>query len=129
MDGSAFGSNTREDRIRARRERIEKRKLAKASDGQPRGGDGELGSEGVSEGKKQTNASLAHIDRVKATSIEEVTKTPPPIIAPIFLVLLVAKNGQTLELLPMLAGFAINQLATLAQIVYPDGWGVAADES
>ena len=36
MDGSAFAPNTREDRIRARRERIEKRKMAKASDGQAR---------------------------------------------------------------------------------------------
>ena len=73
MDGTAFGSNTREDRIRARRERIEKRKLAKATDGQPRGPDRDGSSEGLSEGKKQTNSSLAHIDRVKATSIEEVT--------------------------------------------------------
>ena len=73
MDGNAFGSNTREDRIRARRERIEKRKLAKATDGQPIGTDRDGSSEGLSEGKKQTNASLAHIDRVKATSIEEVT--------------------------------------------------------
>jgi dynein regulatry complex protein 1 len=70
---SAFGNQTREDRIRQRRERIEKRKLAKASDGQPRAADGEGMAEGISEGKRQTQTSLAHIDRVKATSIEEVT--------------------------------------------------------
>ena len=69
----AFGTNTREDRIRQRRERIEKRKLAKASDGQPRAIDGDGMAEGLSEGKRQTQTSLAHIDRVKATSIEEVT--------------------------------------------------------
>ena len=70
-----------------------------------------------------------NVDGIGATTIEEVSKTPPPIIAPVLLVLLVAKNGDTLELLPMLAGFTINQVATLAQIIYPDGWGVAADES
>jgi dynein regulatory complex protein 1 len=69
----AFGSNTREDRIRSRRERIQKRKDAKASDGQPRALDADGIAEGVSEGKRQTQTSLAHIDRVKATSIEEVT--------------------------------------------------------
>ena len=68
-----FGSNTREDRIRSRRERIQKRKDAKASDGQPRALDADGIAEGVSEGKRQTQTSLAHIDRVKATSIEEVT--------------------------------------------------------
>ena len=69
----AFGSNTREDRIRQRRERIEKRKLAKASDGQPRSLENDGTQLGISEGKRQTQTSLAHIDRVKATSIEEVT--------------------------------------------------------
>jgi len=68
-----FGNATREDRIRQRRERIEKRKLAKASDGQPRATDADGMQEGISEGKRQTQTSLAHIDRVKATSIEEVT--------------------------------------------------------
>jgi dynein regulatory complex protein 1 len=69
----AFGTNTREDRIRQRRERIEKRKLSKASDGQSRAVDADGIAEGISEGKRQTQTSLAYIDRVKATSIEEVT--------------------------------------------------------
>ena len=68
------------------------------------------------------------VDGVGASTIEEVSKTPPPIIAPVVLVLLVAKNSATLSLLPALVGFVISQLATLAQIAYPDGWGLPSDD-
>ena len=64
-----------------------------------------------------------NVDGVGATTVEEVSKTPPPIVAPVLLVFLVAKNDD-LQLLPALGGFAINQLATLAQIAYPDNWFV-----
>lgn len=70
---SAFTNNTREERIKARRERIEKRKKQRAAGGANAVRDGAVKEEELSEGKKQTQSSLAHIDRVKATSIEEVT--------------------------------------------------------
>ena len=53
---------------------------------------------------------------------------PPPIVVPVLLVLLVAKNP-TLGLIPMMAGFLVNQLATLLQIAYPDGWGVVQESA
>ena len=61
-----------EARIKARRARIEQRKREKDEEGNPkRVVDGE--GPGQSEGAKQTQQSLAHIDRVKAQSIENVT--------------------------------------------------------
>ena len=69
-----------------------------------------------------------NVDGVGATTVEEVSKTPPPIIAPVLLVLLVAKNSAMLSLLPALTGFAISQLATLAQIAYPEGWGLPQED-
>ena len=65
-----------------------------------------------------------NIDGVGASTIEEVSKTPPPIIVPVLLIGLVAKNPDSLMLIPAFSGFLINQLATLLQLVYPDGWGV-----
>jgi hypothetical protein len=61
---------------------------------------------------------------VGASTIEEVSKLPPPIVVPVLLVLLVAKNGATISLLPVLAGFSINKVATVAQALYPDDWGL-----
>ena len=40
------------------------------------------------------------------------------------MVLIVAKNPGQVSLLPVLAGFTTNYLATLAQLVYPDNFGV-----
>ena len=62
------------------------------------------------------------VDSVGASTIEEVNRLPPPIVAPVLLVGLVAKNNAALMLLPALFGFATHQLAFLAQIAYPDGW-------
>lgn len=66
-------------------------------------------------------------DSFGATEIENVSRTPPPIVVPVLLVLLVAKNPGSLALIPCLGGFATNQLATLLQICYPPGWGVPDD--
>ena len=68
------------------------------------------------------------VDGVGASTVEEVSKLPPPIVVPVLLVLLVAKNP-TLGLIPMMAGFLVNQLATLLQIAYPDGWGVVQESA
>ena len=53
---------------------------------------------------------------------------PPPIVVPVLMVLIVAKNPGQVSLLPVLAGFTTNYLATLAQIVYPDNFGVTGTE-
>ena len=68
------------------------------------------------------------VDGVGASTVEEVSKLPPPIVVPVVLVLLVAKNGAVLALIPTLAGFLISKLATLTQLVYPEGWGVDEEE-
>ena len=65
---------------------------------------------------------------VGATTAEEVSKTPPAIVAPVLLVLIVGKNLATLSLIPALVGFALNQVATLYQIAYPEGWGLPKDD-
>ena len=69
------------------------------------------------------------VDSVGASSIEEVNRLPPPIVAPVLLVALVAKNSGTLELLPALAGFATNQIALVVQAAYPSGWGIRDEEA
>jgi len=66
-------------------------------------------------------------DSVGATSIEEVSKGPPPIVVPVLMVLIVAKNRE-LSLLPVLAGFVTNQLATVTQLVYSENYGVTVEE-
>ena len=68
------------------------------------------------------------IDSVGASSIEEVNRLPPPIVAPILLVGIVAKNTETLALLPAFAGFFTHQLAIFAQLAYPSGWGLPPEE-
>ena len=71
------------------------------------------------------------VDSVGASTIEEVSRLPPPIVVPVIMVLLVAKNPNTIMLLPTFAGFGTNYLATLLEAAYPPGWGVpseAADE-
>jgi dynein regulatry complex protein 1 len=62
----------REARIKSRRTRIEQHKRAKDDEGKTLH-NGEDDGPGQSEGAKQTQQSLAHIDRVKAQSIESVT--------------------------------------------------------
>ena len=72
MEDFTSEKQDREARIKARRARIEQRKREKDEEGNPKravDGDGP----GQSEGAKQTQQSLAHIDRVKAQSIENVT--------------------------------------------------------
>lgn len=64
------------------------------------------------------------VDSVGATTIEEVSRLPPAIVAPILLVGIVAKNTDTLALLPAFAGFFTHQLAIVAQLAYPSGWGL-----
>ena len=72
MEDFTSEKQDREARIKARRARIEQRKREKDEEGNPkRAVDGE--GPGQSEGAKQTQQSLAHIDRVKAQSIENVT--------------------------------------------------------
>ena len=72
MEDFTSEKQDREARIKARRARIEQRKRDKDEEGNPkRAIDGE--GPGQSEGAKQTQQSLAHIDRVKAQSIESVT--------------------------------------------------------
>lgn len=68
------------------------------------------------------------VEGVGATTAEEVSKTPPAIVAPVLLVLIVGKNLATLSLIPALVGFALNQVATLYQIAYPEGWGLPKDD-
>ena len=68
------------------------------------------------------------VDAVGASTVEELNRLPPPIIAPVLLVGLVAKNQATLALLPAFGGFATHQLAILAQLAYPAGWGLPSEE-
>ena len=72
MEDFTSEKQDREARIKARRTRIEQRKRAKDDEGKTIGGSHDDGP-GQSEGAKQTQQSLAHIDRVKAQSIESVT--------------------------------------------------------
>eukprot|EP00949_MAST-11_sp_MAST-11-sp1_P001373 g1373.t1 len=74
-DDEAGMKNTREDRIRQRRQRIEQRQSSRNVGGSRKNrGDGMgAGNDTLSLGKQQTQTSLAHIDRVKARSIEHVT--------------------------------------------------------
>ena len=72
MAGGCASEARAEARIKARRTRIEQRKRAKDDEGKTIGGSHDDGP-GQSEGAKQTQQSLAHIDRVKAQSIESVT--------------------------------------------------------
>lgn len=67
-------------------------------------------------------------DSFGAQSVEEMKGGPPPIVVPVIMVLMVAKYQTTapwggsegLALFPVLAGFFVNYLATLAQAIYPD---------
>ena len=74
MDPGEFTSEKqdRENRIKQRRARIESRKRAKDNEGREGVGENE-DMEHQSQGAKQTQQSLSHIDRVKAQSIENVT--------------------------------------------------------
>ena len=56
-------------------------------------------------------------DSFGASAIEEVSRGPPSLVAPILMVLIVAKQP-ALMLLPTLAGFFTNKVATVLQIVY-----------
>jgi len=69
------------------------------------------------------------IDSVGASTVEEINRLPPPIVAPVLLVGLVAKNSAMLALLPAFGGFATHQLAIIAQLAYPSGWGVPPDDA
>ena len=74
MDPGEFTSEKqdRENRIKQRRARIEARKRAKDNEGREGIGENE-NMEHQSQGAKQTQQSLSHIDRIKAQSIENVT--------------------------------------------------------
>ena len=67
-------------------------------------------------------------DSFGATSIEETKGGPPPLIVPVILVLLVAKNPGTFGFLPTFAGFSVERLATVAQAFYPADFGLAPSE-
>ena len=64
-----------------------------------------------------------------AESVEQKAKAgPPPIIVPVLMVLMVAKNPAALSLIPTLVGFATKELATLAQAIYPNDFGLDASD-
>jgi len=65
--------------------------------------------------------------RFSPGSAPQVSKGPPPIVVPVLMVLIVAKNRE-LSLLPVLAGFVTNQLATVSQLVYSENYGVTVEE-
>ena len=44
------------------------------------------------------------------------------------MVLMVAKNPAALSLIPTLVGFATKELATLAQAIYPNDFGLDASD-
>ena len=69
MEDFTSEKQDREARIKARRTRIEQRKRAKDDEGKTIGGSHDDGP-GQSEGAKQTQQSLAHIDRVKAQKLD-----------------------------------------------------------
>ena len=73
MDGRGALNATREDRIKQRRLAIEKKKAKRESAETKTTRDVSSKAEDLGHGKKQTQSSLAHIDKVKAHSIEEVT--------------------------------------------------------
>lgn len=68
-------------------------------------------------------------DSFGAQTYEEVNRLPPPLVAPVLLILIVAKNNAVLSLLPALGGFISNQLALVVQAAYPTGWGVPPPEA
>ena len=68
-------------------------------------------------------------DSFGATSLDEVKGGPPPLIVPVIMVGLVAKNPQQIGLLPVFAGFATERLAVLAQALYPSDFGLTDNDS
>lgn len=67
-------------------------------------------------------------DSVGAAQLgEQAPAAPPPIVVPVLMVLLVSKY-RFLMLLPTLGGFVTCKLATLAQLVYPDDFGVQLED-
>ena len=68
-------------------------------------------------------------DSFGATSFEEKKSGPPALVAPILMVLLVAKNPEQISFLPIFAGFATERLAYVMQATYPTDFGLSADEA
>jgi len=66
-------------------------------------------------------------DSVGASSVEDLKGGPPPIVVPVLMVLIVAKN-KSLLLIPVFAGFATNYLSALSQAAYPDYVELAQSE-
>eukprot|EP00308_Calcidiscus_leptoporus_P022608 CAMPEP_0119377418 /NCGR_PEP_ID=MMETSP1334-20130426/44763_1 /TAXON_ID=127549 /ORGANISM="Calcidiscus leptoporus, Strain RCC1130" /LENGTH=172 /DNA_ID=CAMNT_0007396327 /DNA_START=155 /DNA_END=673 /DNA_ORIENTATION=- len=57
-------------------------------------------------------------DSFGASSLEEVRAGPPPLVAPVLMVLIVGKNKELLLLPAVLLGFFTNIIATVAQAAY-----------
>ena len=67
-------------------------------------------------------------DSFGAASVEEIKGGPPALIAPVLMVLLIAKNPGTFAFLPTFAGFSVERLATVAQVFYPSDFGLKREE-
>ena len=68
-------------------------------------------------------------DSFGAASVEEIKGGPPALIAPVLMVLLIAKNPGTFAFLPTFAGFSVERLATVAQVFYPSDFGLEREEA
>jgi hypothetical protein len=69
-----------------------------------------------------------YVDSFGASSIEDVKGGPPPLVAPILLVLAVAKNPGQLAFLPTFAGFATERLTFVLQALKPDDFGLPPED-
>mmetsp|Transcript_8262 Transcript_8262/g.14258 ORF Transcript_8262/g.14258 Transcript_8262/m.14258 type:complete len:339 (+) Transcript_8262:86-1102(+) len=64
-----------------------------------------------------------------ATAFEQTERAPPPVIAPIVMTLIVAKQKEYLDVLPAIIGFTSYLFTTVYQVAYPPDFGVPpADE-
>lgn len=68
-------------------------------------------------------------DGFGATTFEEKKSGPPALIVPVLMVLLAAKNPDSIGFLPIFAGFLTERLAFVAQAFYPGDFGLTPEET
>ena len=69
----------------------------------------------------QTPGRAAHVVAAAAAGEEQeapAPRTPPALVAPVLLILAVAKNPDALAVIPALSGFFMQKIAAVAQIAY-----------
>ena len=71
----------------------------------------------------------AIIDAMAVEGFDATLDFPSCLIAPVLMVLLIAKNPGTFAFLPTFAGFSVERLATVAQVFYPSDFGLEREEA